>query len=46
MPVSGADDVVRIVSEHLLPGQTVTFTVVRGNRTLKLPVTLTERPSS
>jgi len=45
-PVSGADDVVRIVSEHLLPGQTVTFTVVRGKRTLKLPVTLTARPSS
>ncbi len=45
-PVSGADDVVRIVSEHLLPGQTVTFTVVRGSQTLKLPVTLTERPAS
>ena len=45
-PVSSADDVVRIVSEHLLPGQTATFTVVRGNRRLKLPVTLTERPSS
>ncbi len=45
-PVSGADDVVRIVSEHLLPGQTVTFTVVRDGKTLKLPVTLTERPSS
>ncbi len=45
-PVSGADDVVRIVSEHLFPGQTVTFTVVRGNQKLKLPVTLTERPSS
>ena len=44
-PVSGADDVVRIVSEELLPGQTVTFTVVRGHRTLKLPVKLTERPS-
>ncbi len=44
--VSGADDVVRIVSEYLLPGQTVTFTLVRGNQTLKLPVTLTERPSS
>ncbi len=45
-PVSGADDVVRIVSEHLLPGQTVSFTVVRGHKTLKLPVTLTERPAS
>ncbi len=46
LPVASADDVVRIVSEHLLPGQTVTFTVVRGGQRLKLPVTLTERPSS
>jgi 2-alkenal reductase len=46
LPVSSADDVVRIVSEHLQPGQTVRFTVVRGGRRLELPVTLTERPTS
>lgn len=46
VPVSSAGDVVRIVSERLLPGQTVPFTVVRGGRRLELPVTLTERPSS
>jgi len=46
MPVTDADDVVRIVSERLSPGQTVTFTVVRGGRRLRLPVTLTERPAS
>ncbi len=45
IPVTSADDVVRIVSERLLPGQTVTVTVVRGVKRLKLPVTLTERPS-
>jgi len=45
-PVRSADDVVRIVSERLLPGQTVLFTVQRGSRRLKLPVTLTERPSA
>ena len=45
IPVASADDVVRIVSERLLPGQTVTFIVVRGGKRLKLPVTLTERPA-
>ena len=45
-PVRSADDVVRIVSERLLPRQTVLFTVQRGSRRLKLPVTLTERPSA
>jgi len=43
--IAGADDVVRVVSEHLLPGQTVTFTIVRGDKRLQLPVTLTERPA-
>jgi 2-alkenal reductase len=46
LTVASADDVVRIVSEHLLPGQKVMFTVVRGGRRLELPVTLTERPAS
>jgi S1-C subfamily serine protease len=46
VPVTSADDVVRIVSESLLPGKTVLFTVVRGGRRLQLPVALTERPSS
>ena len=46
MPVAGADDVVRIVSERLVPGQTATFTVVRGSKRLQLRVALTERPGS
>ena len=30
IPVTNAEDVVRIVSERLLPGETAPFTVVRG----------------
>jgi 2-alkenal reductase len=44
-PVHSADDLVRIVGAELLPGQTVTFSIVRGERRLKLPVRLSERPS-
>ena len=41
--VRGADDVSRIVTE-LRPGQTVEFTVVRGDRTVPVDVTLGDRP--
>ena len=41
--VGGADDVSRIVTE-LRPGQTVAFTVLRGDRRLDLDVTLGDRP--
>jgi 2-alkenal reductase len=44
LPVTGAEDVVRIVSERLLPGETVPFTIVRGGRRRVVRVTLTERP--
>jgi len=43
--VHGADDVSRLVTTTLAPGQTVTFTVVRGKRRLAVPVTLGNRPS-
>jgi S1-C subfamily serine protease len=43
-PVRNADDLVRVVSEQVLPGQVVRFTVLRGNRRLVLPVRLAERP--
>src|SRR5215204_756112 len=42
--VEDAHDLVRVVSESLLPGQVVDFTVVRGARRLVLPVRLGERP--
>jgi 2-alkenal reductase len=43
-PVSDADDLVRVVSEALLPGQIVRFTVLRNGKRLILPVKLGERP--
>ena len=45
-PVTSTDDVSRIVSTQLLPGETVTFTVLRGGtRRATVDVTLGERPS-
>jgi len=45
-PVLSTDDVSRIVSTELLPGQTVTFTVLRGGtKRTKVDVTLGERPA-
>ena len=43
-PVTNAEDVVRIVAERLLPGQTARFTIVRGKRRLVVPLKLAERP--
>lgn len=43
-PIGSADDLVRVVSEQLAPGQVVRFTVVRDGRRLVVPVRLGERP--
>jgi S1-C subfamily serine protease len=43
IPVRSASDVIRIVSNRLLPGQTARFTIVRGKKRLIVPVKLTER---
>ena len=43
-PVNGADDLVGVVSERLLPGQVVRFTVLRGKKRMIVPVRLAERP--
>ena len=43
-PVRDADDLVRVVSEALLPGQVVRFTVLRNGKRLVVPVRLGERP--
>jgi 2-alkenal reductase len=43
--VRGAEDLVRVVTERLRPGQVSIFTVVRGDRRLKIPVKLEERPA-
>jgi S1-C subfamily serine protease len=42
--VTRAEDVVRIVTTKLLPGQVVKFTVVRGAKRVVVPVRLDERP--
>jgi len=42
--VGSADDLVRVVSEQLVPGQVVRFTVLRDGRRLVVPVRLGERP--
>jgi S1-C subfamily serine protease len=43
-PVRSGDELVSIVASDLVPGQTATFTIVRGTRRLDLPITLAERP--
>jgi S1-C subfamily serine protease len=42
--VSDADDLVRVVSERLLPGQVARFTILRDGKRMVLPVRLGERP--
>ena len=42
--VRSADDLVRVVSEHLAPGQLVEFTILRDGRRMVVPVQLGERP--
>jgi S1-C subfamily serine protease len=44
IPVTGAQDVVRIVTTKLVPGETARFTVVRGQHRRVVAVTLDERP--
>jgi S1-C subfamily serine protease len=45
VPVTTADDLVRIVTNSLLPGRVATFSVVRGDKRLTIAVRLAERPS-
>jgi S1-C subfamily serine protease len=44
LPVSNAEDVVRIVASRLLPGEVARFTLVRGHVRRTVAVTLGERP--
>jgi S1-C subfamily serine protease len=45
-PVRSSEDVVRIVTERLSPGELVNFTVVRGRSRLEVPVRLGQRPAN
>jgi S1-C subfamily serine protease len=42
--IRAADDLVRVVSETLVPGQVAQFTVLRDGKRLVVPVELGERP--
>jgi 2-alkenal reductase len=44
--VTGSDDIARIVSSSLAPGQTAAFEIRRGDHALTLPVKLVERPAT
>jgi S1-C subfamily serine protease len=46
VPVANADDLVRVVSGQLHPGQTAVFSVVRDGRRVAVPVKLGERPAN
>jgi S1-C subfamily serine protease len=43
--VTDADDLVRVVSESLTPGELVRFTVLREGKRMVVPVRLGERPA-
>ena len=42
-PVRTSADVVRVVTERLTPGQRATFTILRGNKRLQVPVRMSQR---
>jgi 2-alkenal reductase len=42
-PVRTSADVVRVVTERLTPGQRATFTILRGNQRIQVPVRLSQR---
>ena len=46
IPVRSADDLVRIVSERLRPGQVAVFSIVRGSTRRTVAVHLSERPAN
>jgi 2-alkenal reductase len=45
-PVGSAEDVVRVVTEQLVPGQTIRLTLLRGDQSLVVPLRLGERPAN
>jgi S1-C subfamily serine protease len=44
IPVSSADDLVRIVTNRLVPGRVASLSVVRGRKRLTVALRLAERP--
>jgi S1-C subfamily serine protease len=45
-PVRSSEDVVRIVTDAVVPGQQVPVTVIRDGKRVEVPVRLAERPAS
>jgi 2-alkenal reductase len=45
-PIGSAEDVVRIITEQLVPGQTIRLTILRGDESLVVPLRLGERPAN
>jgi len=45
IPVRNSEDVVRIVTERVSPGEQATFTILRGTARLRIPVRLAQRPN-
>jgi S1-C subfamily serine protease len=45
-PVGSAEDVVRVVTEQLSPGQSVPITFIRGGRRHEVTIKLAERPAN
>jgi S1-C subfamily serine protease len=45
LPVKTAEDVVRVVTERLLPGETAHLTLLRGGKKVDVDVVLGERPA-
>jgi 2-alkenal reductase len=45
-PVRNAEDVVRAVTERLLPGQTTRLTILRGDQRMVVQIVLGERPAN
>jgi 2-alkenal reductase len=46
IPVRSAEDVVRVVTERILPGQTARLTILRGDERMVVEVVLGERPAN
>jgi 2-alkenal reductase len=44
--VASAEDVVRVITEQLVPGQTIHLTILRGDQRLVVPLRLGERPAN
>jgi len=45
-PVRSAEDVVRIVTGRLVPGQVTRFTILRGGNRREVSVRLAQRPAN